>query len=126
MPRNLVDYKSSNSYASKNYINSYFCIDLIDQRIQIHDYVIKNPEYTENFHLEDWVLEVSNDKTNWITIDSRCLKGTDTYLCKVKWPSKNFYRYIRIRQTGKAYTDDKFPYIFGVRSIDFYGKFLRP
>lgn len=34
LPRNLVDYKSSNSYASKNYINSYFCIDLIDQRIQ--------------------------------------------------------------------------------------------
>lgn len=131
-PENVLNYDSDNTYANNNDLNSFLIFDLIDQKIQIQSYIIKSPSYKDHdpFYLKSWVLEVSHDKNIWETIDSRsndnALNGPNV-VCVFNLPNitNDYYRYIRLRQTGCAWTDQKCPYIFGIKYIDFYGRIVK-
>ena len=58
---------------------------------------------------QHWCIEVSNDDQNWTIIDSRenvtslqKANQLDTFEIKNEIPTKESYRYIRLRQTGKS------------------------
>lgn len=123
-PRNIVDYQNSNYYESDDQENSHVCFDFKDKEIQVTGYSLKSVSWGINSHnLKSWVVEVSNDQQSWEEIDKRendsSLNGPNliaTFRTKEK---KSFYRFIRLRLTGKSWSNY---YYVAIASIEFYGK----
>lgn len=135
-PQNSVDFDNSESnYCSKDLSDSHICFDFKNRSVQLSNYAIKSrtkgssSDYTS---LKSWVIEASNDNTNWIELDRRdndkSLNGRGfTKTFTVKNPQAAFYRFIRLRQTGKSwYGGDDKSYHFGLTFIEFYGKLQEP
>lgn len=133
MPKNLLDFDSNNSYASRQMLDSYILFDFIDQRIQITSYILKRPSYSnvKNLYLQNWVIEVSNDNSTWNIVDTRnncdaLCNELNICVFNLKQPTNDFYRYVRLRQIGDSSNDENWNYIFGLTYIDFYGRMTRP
>ena len=129
-PKNLVDYKSTNFYQSKEEPNPFICFDFKDRGIQLSGYSIGSGSNDQNDqHLRNWVVEVSNDGQNYEEVDrhsdysglngSRLIKTFN-----VKKTNEEFYRFIRLRSTG--YSWDSYPnsnrYRIYFYYIEFFGK----
>ncbi|KAK8867140.1 hypothetical protein M9Y10_010114 [Tritrichomonas musculus] len=125
-PRNLVDYANKNNfYASKDELLVSVCFDFKDKEIQLSSYSIKG--LNENNCLNNWVLEVSNDKKKWIEIDRRendtTLNGRNIVANFVNKQKKKFYKYVQIRQIG---TNSTMNYSTNIMAIEFFGKLKMP
>ncbi|KAK8840504.1 hypothetical protein M9Y10_030712 [Tritrichomonas musculus] len=123
-PRNIVDYQSNNLYYSNNQENSEICFDFKDKEIQITSYSLKSCNWGQNMNnLKSWVVEVSNDHQKWDEIDKRennsILNGANLIGTFNTKENKSFYRFVRLRQTGKNWNNC---YHTGIASIEFYGK----
>lgn len=123
-PRNLVDYQNDNYYESEGNKNAEICFDFKNNQIQLDSYSIKS-HYSgpNNGHLKSWVIEMSNDGQNWSIVDEHL---NDTILNSSSITAsfstkklKNFYRFIRLRQTGPNWNGNYLTYF---RFIEFYGK----
>ena len=127
-PRNIVDYQSSNYYETDCDVNSEICFDFKDKEIQITCYSLKSDGRGQNGnHLKSWVVEVSNDHQKWDEIDKRennsILNGANLIGTFDTKENKSFYRFVRLRQTGKSWCDN---YYTAIASIEFYGKMKHP
>ena len=111
--------------------NSWICFEFKKHQIIPFSYIIRTIDDEDNYHLKSWVVEVSNDKQEWLTIDEHqndsSLKGTSRiHLFKI---SKHFdndsFKYIRIRQTGPNWynEDDRSHYLL-IGCIDIYGTLI--
>lgn len=126
-PRNLVDYQSENYYNTKNDGNAIVCFDFKDKSVNLTSYSIKsNGNGSGDNNLKNWTIEVSNDGQKWEEVDQRTndssLKGCDIIcLFNVQKKNNNFYRFIRLRQTGETWLNQSNKY-FWFKSIEFYGK----
>ncbi|KAK8838581.1 hypothetical protein M9Y10_033213 [Tritrichomonas musculus] len=123
-PRNIVDYQNDNFYHSNDQENSEICFDFKDKEIQITSYSLKSVNWGQNSnHLKSWVVEVSNDHQKWDEIDKRennsILNGSNFIGTFDTKENKSFYRFVRLRQTGKSWCDN---YYTVIASIEFYGK----
>ena len=123
-PRNIVDYQRNNLYYSNNQENSEICFDFKDKEIQITSYSLKSCNWGQNSdNLKSWVVEVSNDHQRWDEIDKRennsILNGANLIGTFDTKENKSFYRFVRLRQTGKNWNNC---YYTGIASIEFYGK----
>ena len=89
------------------------------------NYAIKSHSSRPNYcHLRNWVIEVSNDNENWETVDyhsndSRLNGSNITAIFKVNKELSDFYRFIRLRQTGYSWHSDYYIYFY---FIEFFGK----
>lgn len=86
---------------------------------------MSSDNWSNNF-LKNWVIEVSNDGKHWIEIDKKenesSLKGSrkiNTFTIKQK--ITDFYRCIRLRQTGNSWYDNPSGYYIGIYMIEFFG-----
>lgn len=128
--KNLVDYENNNYYHSSNDGGTTICFDFKDKLVQLTSYSIKSYSTGSNSdHLRNWVLEVSKDGKNWIEGDrhenDKKLNGANiTATFNIKEQDNNFYRFIRLRQTGFSWYNYPYNnnYYFVVYSIEFYGK----
>lgn len=107
-PKNLIDLGKNNGYASKDDGNAFVCFDFKDKKINLTSYSIHSNSSGENYHhLKNWVIEVSNDETNWIEIDrnENCTKlNGPNIIANFEVRKENeFFRFIRIRQTGNSW-----------------------
>lgn len=135
-PQNSVDFDNSeNNYCSKDLSDSHICFDFKNRSVQLSNYAIKsrtNGSSSDYTSLKSWVIEASNDNTNWIELDRRdndtSLNGRGfTKTFTVKNQQTVFYRFIRLLQTGKSwYGGDDKSYHFGFTFIEFYGKLQEP
>ena len=124
-PSNVVLYDDkSKFFNSQNIENSWICFDFKENRIAPTDYTIRSTNSSENSsHPKNWVIEVSDDNINWLTIDEQknCsyLNGK-LHVHNFKIDNKNMkaYRYIRLRQKGVEWSDRHILYF---ESIEFYG-----
>ena len=130
-PKNLVDYEKDNYYESNNEEKVFICFDFKDKLINPSSYSIKsyNDGQTSG-HLRNWVVEVSNDKNTWKTIDKHendsVLRGNNIIATFNTEETKEFYRFIRLRQTGESwYSNGGYYYIY-FYFIEFYGKLKEP
>ena len=57
------------AYYTKDVPNSWICIELKKHRLIPTNYTIRN--YNGVYNLKSWVIEVSNDKNNWIKVDEQ-------------------------------------------------------
>ncbi|KAK8841528.1 hypothetical protein M9Y10_027149 [Tritrichomonas musculus] len=105
-PKNLVDFEKTNVYESKNQPDIFVCFDFKDMQIQLSDYSIKSGGDGQNgWHLRNWAIEVSNDGKSWEEVDRHSNDSTlnGSYITssyKISNERKEFYRYVRIHQTG--------------------------
>ena len=128
-PKSAVDYQKDNFYFSKDDLeDATVCFDFKDKSIQLSEYTIKTFNGGENHdHLRNWVVEVSNDNEKWEIVDRHendsTLRGRNIIATFKAKETSNFYRFVRIRQTGKSWNDS---YYFIFYFIEFYGKLKEP
>ena len=126
---NILKYDDISSFfQTRGEPNSWICFEFKKHQIIPFSYIIRTIDDENNYHLKSWVVEVSNDKQEWLTIDEHqndsSLKGASRiHLFKI---SKHFdndsFKYIRIRQTGPNWynEDDRSHYLL-IGCIDIYG-----
>ena len=101
--------------------NEWIQYDMKDKQILLTHYSIQN--HCKLCHLEQWEILGSNDMKNFTIIDKKNIrepKGSivlKTYT--VQNPSNQFYRYIRIKQTGPNSLGN---YDFCYNNFEFFGK----
>ena len=72
-------------------------------------YSLKSDGFFNNCHLVHWAIEGSNDGSEWKVIDTRDTRDLNgnyivkTYDCECNQVNKEYYQYLRLRQTGKNY-----------------------
>lgn len=129
-PKNLADDDEYNDYQSNDEENIFIKFDFKDKRIQLKSYSIKSNDGGENdANLRNWVVEVSNDDQIWIEIDSHSddsSLNSESTTCNfnVKKEINEFYRYVRLRQTGYSWYlyPDSESYILRIPFLEFFGK----
>lgn len=117
----LVDYQTDEHYCTKHDVNdAYVIFDFKQRSIKLTSYSIQS--FLENNCLKNWALEVSNDERTWVVID----RHTDDASIRGKYitatfnvETSGFYRYVRLRQTGKNWIGDNST---NINKIEFYGK----
>lgn len=131
-PKNLVDFNKNNFYESKNERGGIICFDFKDNLVHLTGYSIRSYNAGENFaNMRNWVVEVSNNGNDWMEIDRHsndstlnCPNNVASFI--VDRQDNDFYRYIRIRQTGYSWSDYPYTnsYYIYIYSIEFFGKIL--
>ena len=125
-PKNLVDYQIGSRYHSDNKGGAIICYDFKDKLVQVNAYTIKSNHNNNphSYNLRNWVIEVSNDNVDWTEIDNHVndstLDGPDivfTFLVKKK--DNNFYRFVRLRQTGDIWSSPTNPNYFWFCFMEF-------
>ena len=100
---------------------AWVCFDFINMKIEITEYKI---DASGSCPIKNWVLEVSNDKSNWKTIDTHSndeiFKGS-IKIQTFKVQKNDFSRYCRIRHTGE-FCDYSSGCHMQIYRIEFYGK----
>lgn len=125
-PKNLVDYQKDNYYYSKNESKATINFDFKDKKVQLTNYSIKSYDNSTNgYHLKDWVVEVSNDAEHWKNVDERTnesrLNGTKITATFDTKQTDEFYRYVRLYQTGPSWYGN---YCMLFYNLEFYGKLM--
>lgn len=124
-PLNVIDfYDYEDSFSTEDEPNSWICFDFINQKVILNKYVIRSSSYGPGLsHLKSWVVEGSNDKNVWHTIDERkncsSLNGSSlecTFNCR---NLTSGFQYIRLRQTGLNWRNRNY---LKFNAIEFYGK----
>ena len=118
----LVEYKSDNHYCSNYEVDdAYVCFDFKERSIQLTSYSIQS--FYENNCLKNWAIEVSKNGTDWKVVDRRIddasIHGKFITATLDVEKTADFYRYIRLRQTGKNWVGDN---CTNINKIEFYGK----
>ena len=110
-----------------NDMYAWICFDFKNYEVEISNYSIKSYDSDSYHNPKNWVIEISNDGVNWITIDEQKnyteLKGTNVVKTfKVK--ANKFSRYCRFRHTGEYWGCSGYTLRFN--SIEFYGHLKEP
>jgi hypothetical protein len=105
---------------TRNAPNSWIQFDFKERTIHLDHYTLKSD--TDRWFPLMWNIEASRDGKTWVTLDTRNTRelasrgAVKTFECNS--PSSEFFRYIRLRQTGKngGGDDDLF-----LTAVDFFG-----
>ena len=129
-PNNVVDSDSIDSYFYSSDSNSWVCFDFKNRKVKPTHYSIRSFKHGDAgwFHTQNWCIEGSNDKNNWKLLDNRVndksidgRSASNTFKISNQLESDDFYRYLRIRQTGvNTHNENEFRF----SAIDFFGSIL--
>lgn len=131
-PKALVYFNNDVWYTSNDNRLATICFDFKDKLIQPNEYSIKSCKNGPNGpHLKSWVVEVSKDGETWSEVDSHendpALNGSLIVSSfKIQKPVNDFYRFIRLRQTGNSWWNHQNKNRLTIRRIEFYGKLKIP
>lgn len=119
-PKFLLEPENKNQdYLAQNgKFDAWVCFDFKNMKIQVTSYSIRSSQ-KQIGHIKNWVIEVSNDGTNWSVIDERnnCpdLNGPNKTKNYSVQPNQ-FSRYCRFRHTGEIWSGQ-----IELNAIEFYG-----
>lgn len=121
-PTNLVNYENRSSiFYSQNTPNSWICFDFKQRNVIPFYYQIM----TFNcYYPKSWVIEGSNDNSNWTILDEQnnCQYLNTNYKVHIfKISNPNQFRYIKMRLTGPNWGNNNHFYI---SSFELYGKLI--
>jgi hypothetical protein len=117
-PWDVVNYGCNDYWRSWNVRNSWICFDFKEKVVSLQHYTLKS---WSNDHFIQWEIEGSNDEETWRSIDTRstvdlCGKSiVKTYKCS---KTTEFFRFIRMRQSGKNNHDS---HHLALAGIEFFG-----
>ena len=124
--KNMIRFNSTEYYRHHNQSMAKILFDFKNRSVKINKYSIHTGTYNTNYgHLKSWVLEGSNDNEHWEEIDKR---SNDSSLNGLRYSSSfeaqqkrnEFYRFIRLRQTGIAWCPQSSNQ-FEIMYIEFFG-----
>ena len=116
-------------FETNNEKNSWICFDFKDRKIIPKNYLIQTGQGKACHNPRTWILEGSNDQTNWETLDKQddCPYLNEQYVVHtfdIQKQNTNPFRYIRIMQTGPNWFSGDWHY-FVLGSVEFYGSLIR-
>lgn len=129
-PWHAVNFNTRNSFWSENESDSWLCYDFIEKKVKPFFYSIRSNQFDSSgwHHPKSWVIEGSNNKINWINLDSKTNERSldDEYVSNTfeitnKRDSKDFYRFLRIRQIGVNTRNAK---NLTLSSLEFFGEII--
>jgi hypothetical protein len=105
--RNVADFASDSFFQSTGEPKQWICYDFKDMRVSVTHYRLLSYKYGPgNSHLRSWVVEGSEDSSNWRELDRRdddgSLNGND-FVGSFAVRSVAESRFIRLRSTGKSW-----------------------
>ena len=107
-PQNLITSNEKTYFSSKNVKNSWVKFDFQNKKVRLNSYTITSGPYSTGlYHPKSWVIEGSNDDFSY-----------DDFSFDINNSDGNYYRFIRLRQTGKTSSNDNY---LVLSHIDFYG-----
>jgi hypothetical protein len=122
LPFQVANHGWNNNWCSYNEPNSWICFDFKDRSVALNRYTLKSNPYADSDFVS-WVIEGSNDGSNWTTLDERNTRDLNgpgivkTYLCSND--CSEFFHYIRMRQTGRnSINHDRLT----LTNIEFFGR----
>lgn len=110
LAKNVVDFDNLETrLLTGNKENSWLKYDFKDRKVMPTQYSIRSKPFgPSNDHPTDWVIEGSNNDSDWCLLDSRsgekslCAESVvRTFDIKKAEKGNEYYRYLRIRQTGR-------------------------
>lgn len=103
--KNIFDHSKDTVLRVKDNTNSFIIIDFKDKKVNLSKYYFSVPSQgtgTWSYRPKTWIIEGSNDSSDWTTIDERNndsslinYNASNTFDIK---QNNNFYRYIRIKE----------------------------
>jgi hypothetical protein len=110
--KEIANLQANTYFWSREGPGQWICLDFLGRRAEITQYTIKSsPHRRGGHHLKSWVLEVSQNGTNWTLIDRH---QDDTEL-NDKGAIRNYHviegppmRFVRLRQTGPNHADARY------------------
>lgn len=123
----LIDYNSNSMYLISDLNKSpMICFDFKNYSICISAYSVKT---SSRYYMRSWVVEGSNDDSNWTILDSHSnnttMNSSNTAYTFIINESNIFklpLRYIRFRLTGENSVGE---YAIEVCNIEFFGKLYK-
>jgi hypothetical protein len=123
-PWQVANHGWNNCWQSQSIPNSWICFDFKENSVSLKNYTLKtNGGPPGNYKPLQWVIEGSNDRENWELLDSRNTHELDgsylvkTFNCTTGHSSK-FFRFLRLRQTGKNSRGDD---TLVLTNVEFFG-----
>jgi hypothetical protein len=123
-PWHVADHAAGNIWQSRNWANSWICFEFKRHSISLKNYTLKSSlDGPGDDHPREWVVEGSKDGSTWELLDSRNteeLNGDSivkTFNCSSA-KSSEFFRFVRLRQTGKNCQGDDY---FVLGAVELFG-----
>jgi hypothetical protein len=122
----ILNYEWDDYFYANNSPNSWIQFEFKDQVVSLTDDGLTSAEY-KRFRLFEWPLAGSMDSNEWIILDhqkTQILNGkyiTKIFQCNDSSFSSQFYRYIRLSQTGK--NSSGFDHLL-LSNIEFFGQMM--
>jgi hypothetical protein len=105
-PKNVADLEANSYFASRNEPDQYIGYDFQSRKVHPTAYAIRScwDGYKDSENLKSWVVEISDDGTQWTEIDRRENNNDvngQNIVCIFSASAPCEARFIRLRQTGK-------------------------
>jgi hypothetical protein len=118
----LANHGWNEWWCSTNVADSWVCFDFRNAAISVKSYTLKSHGAGSDYPVH-WVIEGSNDQKNWVKIDARDTqelvgKSLVKHFNCSSDHSSEFFRFIRLRQTGKNSSNHDFLMLC---NIEFFG-----
>ena len=146
-PENLLNWTSNDSWVSSKSTNQSFIVDFMKNRVSIPKYGMRT--YPNDHAPIKWKVFGSNNKDNWLEVDSReenlCeghmgyVRDTDKEKFCIGYNEKFFdsktngvFRYIKVQQIGEnsqafwSSDKDTFLYMFYLNAFEVIGEIYGP
>lgn len=123
----LIFDDKEREFASKDTPNSWLCFYFKENKIIPSHYQIMSYDGKKNSnHPRNWVIEGSNNKSDWISLDTQneCnhLNGRNlSHIFSIENQKQKEFRYIRMKLTGKCWSNCHF---LEICSFEIYGKLI--
>lgn len=122
----IVDYNFNDiCYNSSNEKNSFICFDFKNNSISVSAYSIKSSNHPSPDFLQTWVLEGSNNKKNWVVLDSHTndrslnsIKKVGVFHIKESDKRSQKFKFIQLRMTGESIQGN---YYLDILNIELFG-----
>lgn len=124
--KNIVDlHNSQNYYQSNEVSNAWLKYDFIGRKINLTHYSIRNRHDYDANHVRNWVIEGSNNNNEWTILDTHqndeTMKGRNgVHTFEIK-KHEEYYRYLRLRQTGK---DSGNCFQYAISALEYFGSMI--
>lgn len=128
VPKNAADLEADTCFGSNNGLDTWLCYDFKDLKVTPTSYTIRSRfnGHVDAHNLKSWVIEVSNDGSEWQIVDQRDdnndLNGRNI-IHNFKISSEECrgpYRYVRLRQTGPNHYPGPYYYV-NISSFEIFG-----
>lgn len=128
-PSSAIEYENKSGgyyfHSKEDDKDTWLCFDFKERKVMPTHYSLKSLASSKQYYnIQSWNIEGSNDGTKWEVLDSRqnekSLDDKDASNTFEITNSSDFYRYLRIHQTGPN-TYKNTDYRFIIRSIEYFG-----